>query len=455
MTPESGSPDGFPRRGGGASAADVIWAVASPLGSSERGVIRVSGTGAPGITGAVVQEPAERFAERGIRVVHVPVLGHPVPGLALSMPGPRSFTGEDVVELHLPGSPLLLAEVGAALTAAGARPAGPGEFTRRAFENGRLTLSEAEAVLDLIQAEDAEAARRATTVLDGGVDRAVDSIRGVILDARALLEAGLDFEDGETGDVDPAVWQAPLHDVLEKLRGLSAEQPLGSGARDLVLLGPANAGKSSLCNALLGRSELLVSDVPGTTRDVLEVELPGGGPRLFDAPGDLAGPAGALDAAALDLRARLLAAAVGAVVVLDASRPSLPLPELGGRGAACVVWTHVDLLEPRGSFEPRVPEGLPAGLPVFAVDALRGAGVPELGAFLRRTAVAGRDASGVRIADALARARAAVEAALAPGSPELLAAELDVAIACLDEVSGASTPEDVLDRIFGRFCLGK
>jgi len=434
----------------------VIWAVASPLGSSPRGVIRVSGRGALEVAGAVLSQPvAPLVAERGARLVEVTVLGHPVQGLVLVMPGPRSFTGEDVVEFHLPGSPLLLAQVGAALGAAGARPAGPGEFTRRAFENGQLTLTEAEAVLDLIQAEDVESARRAATVLDGGVDQALDSIRAVILDARALLEAGLDFEDGETGDVDAAAWQEPLGGVLGRLRELSAEQPLGSGARDLVLLGPANAGKSSLCNALLGRPEFLVSDVPGTTRDVLEVDLPGGGPRLFDAPGDLASPAGALDAAALGLRAKLLAAAVGAVVVLDASRPSLPVPELGGREAACLVWTHVDVVEPRGSFVPFVPPGLPAGLPVFAVDAARGAGVAELGAFLRRTAVTGRDPSRERIADALSRARSAVEAALAPGSPELLAAELDVAIACLDEVSGASTPEDVLDRIFGRFCLGK
>jgi tRNA modification GTPase len=120
-----------------------------------------------------------------------------------------------------------------------------------------------------------------------------------------------------------------------------------------------------------------------------------------------------------------------------------------------VVWTHLDLVAGAGDFEPFVPEGLSVALPVFGVDAVRGAGVEPLAAFLRKLSVRGRDASGARVADALRRARDAVEAALRPGLPEIGAAELEVALGCLEEVSGGATPEDVLDRIFGRFCLGK
>jgi tRNA modification GTPase len=438
---------------GRSAPGDVIWAVASPRGAAPRGVVRVSGDGACAVVASMLAPPSALPRERGVFPVAVPVFGRPVEGFAIVFRGPRSFTGEDTVELHLPGGPLLLAEVGAALGAAGARPASPGEFTRRAFEHGKLALSEAEAVLDLIHAEDSDAARRAASVLDGGVERAVAAIRSTILDARALLEAGLDFEEGETGDVSAEIWQEPLRAVLAQLDALVGEQPLGAGASDLVLLGPANAGKSSLCNALLGRDELLVSDVAGTTRDVVEVEL-AGGIRLFDAPGDLGGgDAVGVDADALALRSRLTSSAAGCILVLDATRPGLALPASRWVEPVCVVWTHVDLVA--GDFEPFVPAGLSAALPVFGVDAVRGAGVEPLAAFLRKLSVRGRDASGARVADALRRARDAVEAALLPGLPEIGAAELEVALGCLEEVSGGATPEDVLDRIFGRFCLGK
>ncbi|MGA0059917.1 MAG: hypothetical protein ACO3RU_10050, partial [Planctomycetota bacterium] len=193
--------------GGGSLSGDVIWAVASPRGAAVRGVIRVSGDGAWDVVASMLGPASALPRKRGVAGVAVPVLGHEVHGMALVMRAPRSFTGEDTVELHLPGSPVLLAEVGARLAAAGARGAAPGEFTRRGFENGRLSLAEAEAVLDLIHAEDADAARRAAAVLGGGIDRSLAAVRSGILDARALLEAGLDFEEGETGEVPVEVWQ--------------------------------------------------------------------------------------------------------------------------------------------------------------------------------------------------------------------------------------------------------
>ncbi|MEY2980113.1 MAG: tRNA uridine-5-carboxymethylaminomethyl(34) synthesis GTPase MnmE [Planctomycetota bacterium] len=440
--------------GGGSPSGDVIWAVASPRGAAVRGVIRVSGEGAWDVVASMLGPASALPRKRGVAWVAVPVLGHEVHGMALVMRAPRSFTGEDTVELHLPGSPVLLAEVGARLAAAGARGAAPGEFTRRGFENGRLSLAEAEAVLDLIHAEDADAARRAAAVLGGGIDRSLAAVRSGILDARALLEAGLDFEEGETGEVPVEVWQRPVRAAMRRLEELVGEQTVGAGASDLVLLGPANAGKSSLCNALLGRCELLVSDIAGTTRDVLEVELPDG-VRLLDAPGDLVSGVSDIDAAALDLRSRLVGSASGCIVVLDASRPDPALPALDGLEPVCIVWTHIDLVDGAPRFVPPSVEGSADGLPAFGVDALRGTGVAELRDFLRARAVSGRNACGVRVTDALRRGLAALGAACGALLPELGAAELDLALGCLDEVAGDSTPEDVLDRIFGQFCLGK
>jgi tRNA modification GTPase len=433
---------------------DPIWAVATAAGASARGVIRISGPDAFAAAARVVRPGPE--VRRGAGPATVEVLGFAVPALLLTMPGPGSFTGEDVVELHLPGAPFLLESVGAALDPR-ARRAAPGEFSRRAFEHGRISLAEAEAVLDLIHATDLDEAGRAAATLRGGLRAAVAALRARIDDTRALLEAGLDFAEEETGAVDPSAWVPDLDAVLAELGALRSALPHGAPAGDLVLLGPANAGKSTLCNALLGRDEVLVSPRAGTTRDVLAVEI-APGLRLLDAPGDLdpadpGEPGGGSDPdrEALAHRDRLVAAtAAAALLVLDPAQEPQRLPAAGRLPVLAVVLTHADLAAGR-----REPPGLPPGVPVFHVDGLGGAGIEELRAFLLRRAVRGPDGRGVRVDAALGRARDAVARARTAGAAELAAVELQDALAALDEVDGRSTPEDVLDRIFARFCLGK
>lgn len=424
---------------------DTIFAVASPPGAGARGVIRISGGEAISAVRAVLGLDLPQ--RRAVREGSVQVLDQPVECLVLVMPGPASYTGEDVVELHLPGSPLLLEIVQARLRGH-MRDATPGEFTRRAFENGKLDLAEAEAVHALIAAAGENERRHAMFVLGGGLADAIDRLRADVLDARALLEAGLDFTAGETGEVPRDAWLGSLRAVLRRVEELRAGLPSALPGGDLLLVGAANAGKSSLCNALVGDAQLLVSDVAGTTRDVLAVEL-APGVRLLDAPGDLDAPL-PLDRSALRLRDSLAAGAGAAIAVLDATRPA---PVRTALPVVAVVVTKVDLAE-----APEIAESPDA--PRFAVSSVTGAGIPELRAFLcSRGASAAPSGTRRRVADLLERAARSLGQAIAAGDAaapeELVSEELAGCLAQLDAVHGRSTSEAVLDRIFAGFCLGK
>ncbi len=426
---------------------DTIFAVASPPGAAERGILRLSGPDTFPAVNALLDAGVPR--ERGAWECSLALFGFPVDVLVLGMPGPRSFTGEDVVELHLPGSPLLLARVQDRLRGP-ARDATPGEFTRRAFENGRLDLASAEAVGDLIHAASDEQRRFALDVLSGGIGASVDRCRAEVQDALAMVEAGLDFEAGDTGEVDDAVWLAGLARARAALEALSVSVPRARLVGDVLVLGAANAGKSSLCNALAGRDEILVADRAGTTRDVLAVEVGSDGITLLDSPGDLVDP-GAVDRAALDLRDRLAGRAAAALLVVDGTHPQVPstaLPVLG------VVVTKRDLVPS----EP-LPEGLPDDATAFRVSCVDGRGVAELREYLLRSVGGGPCGGAARIAESVASSAEALERAIAAGEagepPEVVACDVQDALAALDAVHGRSSPEDLLDRIFGRFCLGK
>lgn len=423
---------------------DTIWAVASPPGGASRGVIRISGPEAFAAAEAVVVEPVPRA--RGAHELGVVVLGRRIDALVLTMPGPRSYTGEDVVELHLPGSPLLLERVGAAC---GVRRALPGEFTRRAFENRRISLDQAEAVLALIHAADLGAARRAAVALGGGLRPAIAVVRGLVDEVRAWLEAGLDFTADETGAVEAEIWLPLARDAGRRLDALLDELPVARPGGDLVLLGAANAGKSSLCNALAGRDVVIVSDQPGTTRDLIAVEI-APGVRLLDAPGDVDGAAGA-DAAALRHRDAGAGSATAAILVVDPRLPRLADPR--GLGVVAVVLTHAD------AGAGALPEGLPAGVPVFRVGSPARIGIDDLRRFLLERAAPGPDVGGSATRESVEAARDALERAITAGvigdAAELAAFELQEAIAALDRIDGSSCPEDLLDRVFARFCLGK
>lgn len=432
---------------------DTIQAVTSPPGSAPRGILRISGPAALAAASSALDRPLPR--QRVGLDAALEVAGHRVDCYALVMPGPRSYTGEDVVELHLPGSPVLLALVSESLLPL-ARLASPGEFTRRAFEHGRLDLSEADAVLALIHAADMEEGRFALEVLRGGLADSVDEIRRQVQDALAAIEAGLDFTDGETGEVDPSLWLPKLQTARDLCAGLVAGLPEANFAGEVLLLGAANAGKSSLVNALLGREEALVGDQEGTTRDVLVFEL-AAGVRLLDGPGDVEGGA-AHDQAALTLRDRLSQRAAGVVSVVDLTDPRPIGSELA---MVAQVFTKSDLLssEVVDAVVEACAPSRPAGIPVFVTSAVNGSGVKELCAGLCQRVGGGPRGLTARLHAALSQVQGSVQEALVAAEQgvleELVAVDLAAALDALDSIHGRSSPEDLLDRIFGAFCLGK
>jgi tRNA modification GTPase len=441
-----------------AMIGDTIVAMATPSGPGARAVIRISGPQAQKVAGRVFTPPlpVERLQVEG----EVCVGEVSLPAMALTMVAPRSFTGEDVVELHVPGSPVLVRLLQEELLrdgeAVGVREALPGEFTARACENGRLDLAQAEGLLMLLHAQDQQQALRAVQWLRGGLAESVQSVRKDLQDILALLEVGFDFDDDDTGAVAPELWREPLDPLAARIEQLLASLPTAAPGGEVLLVGRANAGKSSLVNALSGRESLLVADHAGTTRDLLRVEVQPG-VHVWDAPGDLEDPTQA-DAAALALRERLSGRAAGLLVVLDATDPevpalsmSSPMPWFG------VVFTKCDLVD-------RVPalcEAARARLPgpdrVFLTSSVTKDGVAELRDALRLTAGSSTVDAGGPLRSAMQAALDSVRRAVDAASmaPELAAAELQAALRAIQGIAGDHSPEQLLDRIYGRFCLGK
>ena len=365
-----------------------------------------------------------------------------IPCRVLRRPGPRTATGHDLVEILLPGAPDLVELALDALVAAGALRAGAGGFTRQAVANGRLTLDRAAAVLALAQAGDARAAREALGRLRGSLADELEPVRERLLGLRARIEAGLDFLD-EHDVVAPersglAAELAELAARIDRWR-VAAD---GLEGRPLVcLVGAANAGKSALFAALTGEAAL-VSPVAGTTRDHLEaiLGLDGVDVRLADTPGWLEGATG-LDARAL---ASGVALAADASLVLACAAPDAPLPAVlpGDPARTVVIATKADL---GSAADPRA---------VLAVSAEDGTGLEALRGLIARLAapaVAG-DPRQRRLIDA---AREDLRRARTLPADELLADDLRRASERLGDLLGKTTPDDVLDAIFARFCIGK
>lgn len=457
--------------------ADTIVARATAAGPSARAIVRISGAAALELASTVFHPDVRRFTRLAI-VRGAIVLGDVRVGAsAVAFLGPRSFTGEDLVELHLPSAEPLVERLVDALGRAGARPARPGEFTRRAFLAGRLDLTAAEAVLALCESATAAEARLAARRLRGDLAREVERVRAGLLDCLAELEAALDFahEDIESDLLDRAGFGTALSKHREDLAAFlacDASRESTSRVPVVALFGPANAGKSSLLNALADSECAIVSAAPGTTRDPVMVRLaPCGVPAdLVDLAGVVTesrdhegfgrAPAspGSLDAAASRTGRNMAAAADLVIVVLDGSLPLSP----GVRAA-------LDETEGRDRLIVRQKADLPVQLeitePSIAVSARARTGLDGLGAAIatRLSRRPQEEASGVgpnaRHRACLERAQVSVEAALtAYGASiphDLVAVDLRAALDALGEVTGAACAEDVLDRIFARFCIGK
>ncbi len=450
--------------------ARTIAAIASPAGPGARGIVRLSGPDAGAIVRAAWAGAPPDLSARGFVVGRIHDGRGTQPALLLWMPGPRSYTGEDVAELHLPGAPPLLRAALARVLALGAEPAEPGEFTRRAFLAGRMDLTRAEGVLALVHARNQAEVRAARQLLLGGLAQRTAELRDELEDLRALCEASLDFDEGDTGHVDPAEIRARAERALARVRAARATEAArarGTGAPRVALCGAPNAGKSSLFNALLGRDAAIVSEQSGTTRDALEgtLELAGHEVRLFDLPGLDAGAAG-VGRAAQELGRERLAAADLLLWVADATRGDAlerERAELPAGVPVILVWNQTD--RAGAAAAPRAAaHGVRA---VVGTSARTGAGLAEL----RQAWIAALAGDGGGDAPSLERevalrhdrglARAEEELAtgldrwLAGASLDLLAEHLRGATSGLDAITGATTSEDLLDRIFARFCLGK
>lgn len=434
---------------------DTIFATASAPGPSARAIVRFSGPLAFESVEAALDCALPR--ERAQRTVSFAIEGFCVEALVLCMPGPRSYTGEDCVELHVPGSAMLVAELCARSSAAmssGLRPALPGEFTARACQNGRMDLAQAEGVLMLVHGEDVAQIRSGASWLAGGLSASVARIRSRCQDGLALLEAGLDFEQGDTGEVEESAWRLPLLEASKEAASLLAAMPRAAVGGEAMLLGASNAGKSSLCNALLSRDELLVHGAPGTTRDLVRVVLPSGA-ALWDAPGDLDDP-GEVDRAALRLRERLSGRAAAALLVVDPRAPQRPfsttLPCLA------VVWTKRDVAgPPTGAQRSALFAAAPfaEGAAEFSVSSRTGEGIASLAGFLAQRSRSGAFDPGAPVRHALEGAVAALDRAAGALQPELASQDAQDALRRLDQIDGRHGVDDLLDRIYGRFCLGK
>jgi tRNA modification GTPase len=434
-------------------------------------IVRVSGPQAQSIVGRIVEGAGPwPTPPRQLRRRQLVVASGLEDALVVSMPGPRSWTGEDVVELHVHGGALNVREVVAALLAAGGVAAGPGDFSRRAFVHGRLSLDEAEGIAAVIAARTEAGLSQARRLVQGELRRDVEAVTQVIDELRVEIEANLDFPE----DVDPgdrARWLAGLEGIAAQLMAWHSGFARSARTRTrqrVVLVGPPNAGKSALFNALLGHERALVSAIAGTTRDYVESELALGGTELtlVDTAGVRATDDG-VEAAGIS---RSLDQIEGADVWLwvqshDARFPEVPSAEDAAWFAA------LGAARARASAEGRVLEVetkvdlTRVGLGEFGTSAHTGEGIAVLGEAIRSITSRADDAAWIGLARHDARASEAYEAileamqAIADDRLEVAAFTLGIAYGRLREITGrhrlGAVGDDVLAAIFSRFCIGK
>ena len=452
---------------------DTIAAISTPRGPGAIGILRLSGPEAV----SIAEKQFKPLGRKGLRshgpreLVYGDLLdsgGQPIDRVLCTYSlGPNSYTGEDTAEFQCHGSPMVLALGLEALFAAGARQARAGEFTRRAFLNGRLDLAQAEAVGDLLEAQSREGARHAAGQLAGALSKKIGDIYSALVDVMAHFHAVLDYPDE---DIDPFRMEQldeSLSNQEGELNALLASCGRGKLLRDGVpcaIVGRPNAGKSSLLNALVGYDRAIVTEIPGTTRDTVEerCELGGVPLRLIDTAGlrDTTDPVEKLGVE----RSRRAMEEAGLILVLwDQSQPTTEedaalLVEAMALAPTILVWTKGDL--PSASV-PVVNMKLP---PVVTVSA-KAQHLDELeqtvaALFPKDSSLPyGQLLTNARQEEAARRAREAVhrarEAITAGFTPDALLTDVEEALSALGELTGQSVREDVTDRIFSKFCVGK
>ncbi|MHB8799089.1 MAG: tRNA modification GTPase [Thermoanaerobaculia bacterium] len=437
----------------GAGAADVLVARATPPGSGALAIVRLSGPS--GATLAIARALAPRLPARpeARRAYLSPFRDEAGAlldeGLALYFAAPRSATGEEVVELQAHGAPAIAEGLVAAAVALGARRARPGEFTRRALANGRVDLVRAEGIGRLAAAASRGEARRALGLVRGELSRRVEALREELLSVLADLEAPLDFAEDVDADGEAAALAGArrLREELLRLGGIVGAGRLDGDLPTVVLVGVPNAGKSTLFNALVGEDRALVTETPGTTRDAVSevVEIGGERVRLVDTAG-LRRTEELVERLGVEAARR---AAASADLLLLACAPDAPPGEAGGLPAGVPVLR----VATKADLGAAVDEG---ALPVSArtgrgLDALR----EEISGRLRAGSEAGAWGALPRQGDALRRAAEALGPLSEELPGELAAAGVRAALHALGEITGETATEELLERIFERFCVGK
>ena len=440
----------------GEIARDTVAAIATPAGRGGIGVVRLSGPGVAKIAAAVIgQLPEPRSATFcAFRDARGELVDE---GVALYFPAPRSYTGEPVLELHGHGGPVVMQALLGACLDAGARLAEPGEFTRRAFLEGKLDLAQAEAVADLIDAASREAARSALRSLTGEFSEAVGALAAQLVELRALTEAMLDFPEEDVDSLhrdDAAARLAGVQRALDDLLAKSRQGSLLRSGVHVVLAGRPNVGKSSLLNRLAGEERAIVTPIAGTTRDALREPIQIGGVPLMVV--DTAGLRASVDVVermGIERAQRELERADLVLAVFEAGKPADALEGLPQGVARIDVYNKVDLapgFRPSGSGNRAVAISARTG---EGIDLLRAAILEAVGwvsagesVFLARE----------RHLRAFESARVHLEAARRElQRSELFAEELRLAHQALGSITGEFTADDLLGEIFSRFCLGK
>jgi len=409
-------------------------------------------------------DPARVVARAAL---HHPTSDEPIDEvLAACFPGPHSYTGEDLVEISTHGGLLVPADVLSALVVAGARLAEPGEFTRRAVLNGKMDLLQAEATADLIDAGSPAQRRRALQQLDRGLSQRLAALRAEILELEALIAYDIDFPEEDEGPVSETRVRGAWSVVCERLQRLLETAPEGERLREgalVVIAGPPNAGKSSLFNALLGTERAIVTEIPGTTRDAIEAHavLEGFPFRLVDTAG-LRASDDTVEKIGIEVSRKYLGAAD---LVLYCEEGAGSREQFAT--AQDQFLSHVSAAVLRVQTKADLPASPPARPPAIAVSTVTGAGLDALKRRLAEVAFGRLLSLGdvepvvtrVRHRAALAQALAELEAFQAARAAGVDAAatatHLRAAVGALDDLIGVVTPDDVLDRVFASFCVGK